>query len=409
MEFRRITNLPPYVFTIINNLKIEARRAGADVIDLGFGNPDIPSPQIAVDKLAEAARNPRNHRYSLSRGLPKLREAIAGYYKRTWGVEVDPELEITNTIGSKEGFSHLMWVLLDRGDAAIVPSPSYPIHIYGPLFAGADLRQVPMKGLSHPDARDNFAEDFFDSLHTAYDIGWPKPRVLVISFPHNPTGATVDLPFMQRVVDFCREREMIVVHDFAYADVGFNGVKPVSILQAEGAKEVAVEQYSMTKSFSMAGWRSAFMLGNADVVQALVKLKSYLDYGMFQPIQIASTVTLNEAADVPGRDLRHLRAPLRRADRRTRQDRMGRSQAGRLDVRVGADPRALRRAELGRVLLDARQGLQRGAVARRRVRPGWRGLRPLRPDRERAAHPAGHPQPAQGPHQARVDRADARS
>ena len=151
MEFRRITNLPPYVFTIINNLKIEARRAGADVIDLGFGNPDIPSPQIAVDKLAEAARNPRNHRYSVSRGLPKLREAIAGYYQRTWGVEVDPELEITNTIGSKEGFSHLMWVLLDRGDAAIVPSPSYPIHIYGPLFAGADLRQVPMRGLSHPE------------------------------------------------------------------------------------------------------------------------------------------------------------------------------------------------------------------------------------------------------------------
>ncbi|HZB42345.1 MAG TPA: aminotransferase class I/II-fold pyridoxal phosphate-dependent enzyme, partial [Ilumatobacter sp.] len=284
MEFRRITNLPPYVFTVINNLKIEARRAGADVIDLGFGNPDIPSPQIAVDKLAEAARNPRNHRYSLSRGLPKLREAIAGYYRRTWGVEVDPELEVTNTIGSKEGFSHLMWVLLDRGDAAIVPSPSYPIHIYGPLFAGADLRQVPMRGLSHPSARENFAEDFFESLHTAYDLGWPKPRVLVISFPHNPTGATVDLPFMQRVVDFCREREMIAVHDFAYADVGFNGVKPVSILQAEGAKEVAVEQYSMTKSFSMAGWRSAFMLGNADVVQALVKLKSYLDYGTFQPI-----------------------------------------------------------------------------------------------------------------------------
>src|SRR5215510_2238767 len=177
MEFRRITNLPPYVFSIINGLKIEARRAGADVIDLGFGNPDIPSPQIAVDKLAEAARNPRNHRYSLSRGLPKLREAIAGYYERTWGVVLDPELEVTNTIGSKEGFSHLMWVLLDRGDAAIVPSPSYPIHIYGPLFAGADLRQVPMRGLSHPSARANFAEDFFDSLHTAYDVGWRKgPR-----------------------------------------------------------------------------------------------------------------------------------------------------------------------------------------------------------------------------------------
>jgi alanine-synthesizing transaminase len=299
MEFRRIANLPPYVFTIINNLKVEARRAGADVIDLGFGNPDIPSPDIAVRKLAEAAQNPRNHRYSLSRGLPKLREAIAGYYKRTWDVDLDPELEITNTIGSKEGFSHLMWVLLDRGDAAIVPTPSYPIHMYGPLFAGADLRQVPIRGLSHPESRENFADDFFDRLHTAYDVGWPKPRVLVISFPHNPTGACVDLDFMQRVVDFCREREMIVVHDFAYADVGFGGVQPPSILQAEGAKECAVEQYSMTKSFSMAGWRSAFMLGNAEVVQALVKLKSYLDYGMFQPVQIASTVTLNEAVDFP--------------------------------------------------------------------------------------------------------------
>ena len=299
MEFRRINALPPYVFAAIDSRKLAARRAGEDIIDLGFGNPDIPSPDIAVDKLAEAAANPRNHRYSLSRGLPKLREAMATYYKRTWDVDLDPELEITNTIGSKEGFSHLMWVLLDRGDAAIVPTPSYPIHMYGPLFAGADLRQVPIRGLTHPDERDDFTENFFHSLHTAYDVGWPKPRVLVISFPHNPTGACVDLPFMQRVVDFCREREMIVVHDFAYADIGFDGVQPPSILQAEGARDVAVEQYSMTKSFSMAGWRSAFLLGNAEVVQALVKLKSYLDYGMFQPVQIASTVTLNEAPDFP--------------------------------------------------------------------------------------------------------------
>ena len=210
-----------------------------------------------------------------------------------------PELEITNAIGSKEGFSHLMWVLLDRGDAAIVPSPSYPIHIYGPLFAGADLRQVPMRHLADPRVQGDFTGDFFDSLTTAYDVGRPKPRVLVISFPHNPTGAVVDLDFMQRVVDFCREREMIVVHDFAYADIGFDGYKPPSILQAEGAKECAVELYSMTKSFSMAGWRCAFLVGNKEVVQALVKLKSYLDYGVFQPIQIAATVAMNEAADYP--------------------------------------------------------------------------------------------------------------
>ncbi len=299
MEFRRITNLPPYVFTVINGLKIEASQRGADVIDLGFGNPDIPSPDIAVTKLAEAARNPRNHRYSLSRGLPRLREEVAKYYKANWDVDLDPELEVTNTIGSKEGFSHLMWVLLERGDAAIVPTPSYPIHMYGPLFAGADLRQVPMRGLSHHEERSNFSEEFFDNLHRAYDLGWPKPRVLVISFPHNPTGACVDLDFMQRVVDFCREREMVVVHDFAYADIGFDGVRPPSILQAQGAKDVAVEQYSMTKSFSMAGWRSAFMVGSAEVVQALVKLKSYLDYGMFQPVQIAATVTFREVPDYP--------------------------------------------------------------------------------------------------------------
>lgn len=303
MDFRRISNLPPYVFTIINNLKISARREGDDIIDLGFGNPDIPSPQIAVDKLAEAAQNPKNHRYSVSRGLPKLREAVADMYQRKFGVTLDPELQITNTIGSKEGFSHLMWVLLESGDAAIVPSPSYPIHIFGPLFAGADLRQIPMRSqrrlLSATDIDVEYQDEFFDSLYKAWEVGWPKPRVLVISFPHNPTGATVDLSFMQRVVDFCRERDMIVVHDFAYADMGFDGYEPPSILQADGALECAVELYSMTKGFSMAGWRCAFLVGNTQVVQALVKLKSYLDYGTFQPIQIAATVTLNEAGDFP--------------------------------------------------------------------------------------------------------------
>ncbi len=230
MEFRRIGNLPPYVFTVINNLKIAARREGEDVIDLGFGNPDIPSPDIAVEKLVEAAHNPKNHRYSMSRGLPNLREAVAGMYQRKFGVTLDPELQITNTIGSKEGFSHLMWVLLESGDTAIVPSPSYPIHIFGPLFAGADLRQIPMRSqrrlLSATDVDVEYEEEFFDALDKAWEAGQPKPRVLVISFPHNPTGATVGLPFMQRVVDFCRAHEMIVVHDFAYADIGFNGYEP---------------------------------------------------------------------------------------------------------------------------------------------------------------------------------------
>jgi alanine-synthesizing transaminase len=289
MEFRRISNLPPYVFKLIDELKVDARRRGVDVVDLGFGNPDIPSPEIAVEKLAEAARLPRNHRYSLSRGIPKMREAIGTLYLRRFGVNLDPETEITNAIGSKEGFTHLMWTLLQPGDAAIVPSPSYPIHIYGPLFAGADLRQVAMSP----------GVDTLERLYQAWDIGWPKPRVLVISFPHNPTGACVDVEFMQRIVDFCREREMIAVHDFAYADIGFDGYTPPSILQAEGAKECAVELYSMTKGFSMAGWRIAFLVGNAEVVQALVKLKSYLDYGTFQPIQIAATVTMNEDPTYP--------------------------------------------------------------------------------------------------------------
>jgi alanine-synthesizing transaminase len=289
MEFRRITSLPPYVFTIIDGLKIEARRAGEDVVDLGFGNPDLPSPDVAVEKLAEAARNPRNHKYSSSRGIPKLREAVSALYLRRFGVELDPDLEVINTIGAKEGFSHLMWVLLQPGDAALVPSPSYPIHIWGPLFAGADVREMKFG----PDS------DFFETMQEAWEYSWPKPRAIVLSFPHNPTTACVDLDFMQRVVDFAREREVILVHDFAYAELGFDGYRPPSILEAEGAKEVAVELYSMTKSFSMAGWRSAFLVGNRDVVQALAKLKSYLDYGTFQPIQIATTVTLNEVPDFP--------------------------------------------------------------------------------------------------------------
>jgi alanine-synthesizing transaminase len=290
MEFRRIPGLPPYVFTIIDGLKQEARRAGRDVIDLGFGNPDLPSPDIAVAKLQEAAANPRNHRYSSSRGIPKLREAVAARYLRRFGVELDPETEVINTIGAKEGFSHLMWVLLQPGDAALVPSPSYPIHIWGPLFAGAEIREIPM---------GTGEEDFFERVNESFRYSWPRPRVIVLSFPHNPTTTCVDLAFMQRIVDFARENEVVLVHDNAYAEIGFDGFRPPSILQAEGARDVAVELYSMTKSFSMAGWRSAFMVGNREVVAALAKLKSYLDYGAFQPIQIAATVTLNEAPEFP--------------------------------------------------------------------------------------------------------------
>ncbi|MGH9265710.1 MAG: aminotransferase class I/II-fold pyridoxal phosphate-dependent enzyme [Acidimicrobiales bacterium] len=289
MEFRRINALPPYVFTIIDGLKTAARRAGEDVIDLGFGNPDIPSPDVAVEKLAEAARNPRNHRYSASRGIPKLRAAAAALYDRRFGVQLDPDTEVINVIGAKEGLTHLMWVLLGPGDTAMVPTPSYPIHIYGPLFAGADVRRIPLG----PD------EDFFANLIEDWENAWPRPRVIVLSFPHNPTTTCVDLAWLERLVSFAHERNVILVHDFAYSDTAFDGYQPPSILQVPGAKEVAVELYTLTKSFSMAGWRVAFCVGNPEIVAALGKLKSYLDYGTFQPIQIAAIVAMNEASDYP--------------------------------------------------------------------------------------------------------------
>src|ERR1700728_3790766 len=304
MEFRRINGLPPYVFATINDLKLETRRAGRDVIDLGFGNPDLPSPDIAVEKLAEAAHNPKNHRYSSSRGIPKLRQAIANRYLQKFGVEVDPDTEVVTTIGAKEGLSHLMWVLVAPGDTALVPSPSYPIHIYAPLCAGAEVRQVRLDGPSGTRESNelgppNPGAAFFDSLMETWESAWPKPRVIVLSFPHNPTTACVDFEFMERLVRVAQEHDVVLVHDFAYADISFDGYIPPSILQVPGAKDVAVELYTMTKSFSMAGWRLGFMVGNAAIVQALTKLKSYLDYGTFQPIQIAAIVALNEAPDYP--------------------------------------------------------------------------------------------------------------
>ena len=289
MDFRRINALPPYVFATIDALKMEARRAGDDVVDLGFGNPDLASPPVAVEKLCEAVRNPKNHRYSSSRGIPKLRLAITDLYQRKFGVELDPETQACTTIGAKEGFSHLMWVLVGPGDAAMVPSPSYPIHIWGPLFAGAEVRHV----------RLGPEQDFFDNLLEAWEDSWPRPRVIVLSFPHNPTTTCVDLAFMTRMVNFAREHEVLLVHDFAYADLGYDGYEPPSILQVPGATDVAVELYTLTKSFAMAGWRMGFVVGNAEVVAALGKLKSYLDYGTFQPIQIASIVAMNEAPDYP--------------------------------------------------------------------------------------------------------------
>jgi alanine-synthesizing transaminase len=282
VDFRRIHDLPPYVFATVDALKRELRREGRDVIDLGFGNPDIPSPAIAVDKLCEAAARPVNHRYSASRGLPNLRAAVCERYASVFGIELDPEVNVVSTIGAKEGLSHLMWVLLEAGDVAVVPSPSYPIHLVAPRLAGATVVHA-------------YGGDIEDAVRAAE----PAPRVVIVSFPHNPTTAVATPELMQRLVDLARERDFVLVHDFAYADIAFDGHRPPSILAAEGALDCAVELYSLTKSFSMAGWRMGFTLGRPDVVAALAKLKSYLDYGTFQPIQIASIVALREAGEYP--------------------------------------------------------------------------------------------------------------
>jgi alanine-synthesizing transaminase len=282
MDFRRVGSLPPYAFAEVNRRKAEVRLGGSDVIDLGFGNPDIPSPDEAVETLIREARQPSNHRYSVSRGIQDLREALAGRYMRRFGVELDPDTEIISTIGAKEGLSHLMWTLVQPGDAAIVPEPSYPIHIYAPIIAGAEVRRAPIGS----------EEDYFEIVNRMFGNSWPRPRVIIVSFPHNPTTKTVDLDFFSRLVDFAKANDVVLVHDFAYADIAFDGYRPPSILEVPGAKDVAVELYSLTKGHSMAGWRVGFLAGNSAVVGALAKLKSYLDYGTFQPIQIAAAEAL---------------------------------------------------------------------------------------------------------------------
>jgi alanine-synthesizing transaminase len=289
VEFRRIGNLPPYVFAQVKQLTNEARRAGNDIVDLGFGNPDIATPSRVVEKLAEAAANPRNHRYSASRGIPNLRKAIADRYRRRFGVDLDPETEVVHTIGAKEGLSHLIWTLTQPGDVALVPEPSYPIHIYAPILAGAEVRRVPL----------SLDADFFGRMQDVFEDSWPRPRVIITSFPHNPTTACVGLEFFEKLVAFARENEVMLVHDHAYADIIFDDYRPPSLLQVDGAKEVGVEIYTLSKGHSMAGWRVGFVVGNPDMVAALAKLKSYLDYGTFQPIQIASIIALNEGDDQP--------------------------------------------------------------------------------------------------------------
>jgi alanine-synthesizing transaminase len=281
-EFYRIKRLPPYVFAIVNDLKSKARARGEDVIDLGMGNPDLGTPKHIVAKLIEAAQNPKNHRYSASRGITRLRGAITKWYRRRYGVELDPESEAIATIGAKEGLAHLMLAILQPGDGALVPNPTYPIHAYSVVIADGDLRSVPLT----PDG------DFFERLQEAAKMAWPKAKVLILSFPHNPTTMCVDVPFFEKVVAFAKEHRLMVVHDFAYADLHYDGYTAPSFLQVPGAKDVGIELFSMTKSYNMAGWRLAFACGNARMIHALARIKSYLDYGVFQPIQIAGIIAL---------------------------------------------------------------------------------------------------------------------
>ncbi|MDC3408839.1 alanine transaminase [Burkholderiales bacterium] len=282
VEFSRIKRLPQYVFNITGELKMAARRRGEDIIDLSMGNPDGPTPPHIVEKLVEAARRPSNHGYSISKGIPRLRQAITNWYADRYDVNLDPESEAIVTIGSKEGIAHLALATLDRGDIVLVPNPSYPIHIYGPVIAGADIRHVK----NTPDV------DFFEELQRALVESFPKPKMMIVNFPGNPTTQCVDLPFFEKLLEIAREHGVYVVHDLAYADITFDGYKAPSILQIPGAKDVAVEFFTMSKSYNMAGWRIGYMVGNPDLVAALSRIKSYHDYGTFTPLQIASIVAL---------------------------------------------------------------------------------------------------------------------
>jgi alanine-synthesizing transaminase len=282
-EFRRIKRLPPYVFSIVNELKVKARAQGDDIIDFGMGNPDLPTPPHIVEKLCEAVKNPRNHRYSASRGITKLRMAIADWFGRRYGVEIDPEREAIATIGAKEGISHLALALVEPGDVALAPNPTYPIHPYSVIIAGGDVRSVRLEE----------GTDFYGALVAAHRESWPPPKLLILSFPHNPTTATVDLAFFEKVVAFAQEHHLHVIHDFAYADLTFDGYQAPSFLQVPGAKAVGVEFFTLSKSYNMPGWRVGFAVGNPQIIAALTRIKSYLDYGIFQPIQIAAIVALN--------------------------------------------------------------------------------------------------------------------
>jgi alanine-synthesizing transaminase len=292
--FPRVQKLPKYVFAMVNELKMKLRREGEDIVDLGMGNPDLPPAPHIIEKLCEVARRDNVHGYSASKGIPRLRKAICDFYQRNYGVELNPETEAIMTIGAKEGYSHLILAMVEPGDSVMVPNPTYPIHYYAPIIAGGDAISIPI----NLEERQNFEEYFLKSIHDTLKASFKKPKALVLSFPHNPTTLCVSLEFFKEIIRWAKREEVWVIHDFAYADLGFDGYKPPSILQVEGAKDVAVEIYSMSKGFSMAGWRVAFVLGNEILIKNLAHLKSYLDYGVFTPIQVASIIALESPYEI---------------------------------------------------------------------------------------------------------------
>lgn len=279
--------LPPYVFAVVGDLKMQLRRQNVDIIDMGMGNPDMATPQFIVDKLVEASAKAVNHRYSMSKGIPNLRKAICDWYMRRFNVSLDPDTEAVVTMGAKEGLAHLALAMLSPGDVVFTPDPTYPIHTYAAIIAGADVRRIPI----------GRGRDFFEDLLAATRQTWPQPKLLMLSYPHNPTTEVTTLDFFQKVVDFAKEHKIYVIHDMAYADLAFDGHVAPSFMQIDGAKDIGVEFYSMSKSYAMPGWRVGFCVGNREMVNALTRIKSYLDYGIFQPIQIAATVALNAPED----------------------------------------------------------------------------------------------------------------
>ena len=383
IEFSRIKRLPPYVFNITGELKMAARRRGEDIIDMSMGNPDGPTPRHIVDKLIEAVQRQDTHGYSVSKGIPRLRRAIATWYQQRYGVELDPESETIVTIGSKEGLAHLMLATLDRGDTVLVPNPSYPIHIYGAIIAGADIRSVRMDG----------RVDFFAELERSIRESLPKPRMMILGFPSNPTAQCVELDFFERVITLARQYGIYVVHDLAYADITFDDTYPnhraPSIMQVAGAREVAVEFFTMSKSYNMAGWRIGFMVGNKDLVSALSRIKSYHDYGTFTPIQVASIAALEgpqECVDGIRREYQRRRDVSGAGPARSRLD--GRSTQG-IDVHLGGDSCAVPANGVARICEEDTGRCEGCDIARHRVWRLRRQPRSLRVDRERAPDSAG--------------------